>query len=160
MTYLHIMFEKIFVTYSSGKWIHLAHSPGPPRKKKYLPKNIIMIITYKKKIHTKKCFAPFWKNRLHGSFTWSTQKRESSHKKTLMLIPTKRQFFKRKNFSRLFERTDHLAYPKTKFLIKKFALLTLKNSKPNFQVKKFFHTLFKELIFYPKKKNSCTYLKK
>ena len=159
MTYLHIMFEKIFVTYSSGKWIHLAHSPGPPRKKKYLPKNI-MIITYKKKIHTKKCFAPFWKNRLHGSFTWSTQKRESSHKKTLMLIPTKRQFSKRKNFSRLFERTDHLAYPKTKFLIKKFALLTLKNSKPNFQVKKFFHTLFKELIFYPKKKNSYTYLKK
>lgn len=49
---------------------------------------------------------------LSGTPTWLTAKRET-FVKTFLTLSSKKQFFKPKNFLRLFETTDCLVHPKT-----------------------------------------------
>ena len=120
--------------------VHLVHSAGPP-KKENSTQNVFYTYPKKNDFQTKKIFTPTWKNRF------------STQRKHLFICPPKNQFFKRKSFSRPFQRNVHLVQShdppkKRKFYPKNFLYLT-KNF--NFLNEKFFQAHLKELIFYPKK---------
>ena len=70
---------------------------------------------------------------LSGTLTWPTQEKKIFNQK--IFIPPKKQFFKQKDFSCLFERSNHLAHTHKK------------NFYPIFQTKNFLNHL-KEPIFF------------
>ena len=99
-------------------------------------------------------------NRDLNQHFWTYPQNKFLPKKFLILTP-KKQFFKQKHFSRLFERKNHLARSsgsprRNKFLPKKFLILTPR--KTIFQTKKNF-TPLERTDFLTKEKVSYNYLK-
>ena len=79
---------------------------------------------------------------------WPTQNKKFLLEKFLY-FPPKKQFFKWNIFSRLFERTDHLAQPNKEIYTQEFLILMQK--KTNFSNKINFHTCNENPVFHLKK---------
>ena len=120
-----IEFSKmIFGKYISiGKWICLARSPGPPKKKKILSKNFLYLSKGNNFFKQKNFSRPF---------------ERTNHKKEIFCTYSKNRFLKRKFFLCPFERTKHLAYSSGP------------PSKKNVYLKSFLYLLPKKLIFQMK----------
>ena len=96
-----------------------------------------------------------WQKTYPKNFLYFSNRKNrfSTQRKNFLHSPPKNQFFKRKSFSRPFQRNVHLVQShdppkKRKFYPKNFLYLT-KNF--NFLNEKFFQAHLKERIFYPKK---------
>ena len=129
--------EKVFHTRFKETFTWCNHMAHP--KKKTLPKMFFILIQ---------------KNNFPNEKIFHTHLKEPIfYPKKTFICPPKKQFFKRKSFSRPFQRNVHLVQShdppkKRKFYPKNFLYLT-KNF--NFSNEKIFQTHLKELIFYQKK---------